>query len=60
MARAKAPAKGSRISRNEAETFYVLYNQYGSYKAVAKATGRSDTAVAKWVKILKAEKGEAI
>jgi len=49
------PVKGSRISRVEAERFVALYNQFGTYQAVAEITGRSASAVSKWVKILQAE-----
>lgn len=49
------PKKGSRISREEAERFLVLFNQLGTYQEVAKITGRSASAVSKWVKILQAE-----
>lgn len=51
----KLPKKGSRISRLEAERFVELYNQLGSYKAVADITGRCADSVSKWVKILQAE-----
>lgn len=47
--------KGTRISRAEAEQFVVLYNQLGTYKAVAEAMNRSPEAVSKWVKIMQAE-----
>ena len=47
--------KGTRISRNEAEQFVVLYNQLGTYKAVADIMGRCPDAVSKWIKILQAE-----
>ena len=53
--RTNLPAKGSRISRMEAERFVILYNQLGTYQAVAQMTGRSASAVSKWVKILQAE-----
>lgn len=43
------------ITRAEAEYFLALYNQYGTYQAVADITGRSATSVSKWVKILQAE-----
>lgn len=49
------PQKGSRISRIEAENFLRLYNQLGTFQAVADMTGRSLSAVSKWVKILQAE-----
>lgn len=49
------PKKGSRISREEAERFVVLFNQLGTYQKVAEITGRSASSVAKWVKILQAE-----
>lgn len=48
-------AKGTRISRSEAEKFLVLYNKLGTYKAVADKMDRSSEAVSKWVKILQAE-----
>jgi len=52
----KATSKrGTRISRVEAEQFVVLYNQLGTYKAVADAMDRSPESVSKWVKILQAE-----
>ena len=44
-----------KILREEAEYFLVLYNKFGTYQAVADFTGRSSTAVSKWVKILQAE-----
>lgn len=47
--------KGTRISRAEAEHFVYLYNQLGTYKAVAEITGRSPESVGKWVKLLQAE-----
>ncbi len=47
--------KGSRVSRVEAERFVELYNQLGTYKAVADITGRSADTVSRWVKILQAE-----
>ena len=47
--------KGTRISRTEAEQFVILYNQLGTYKAVADAMDRSPEAVSKWVKIMQAE-----
>lgn len=47
--------KGTRISRNEAEQFVVLFNQLGTYKAVADVMNRSPESVSKWVKILQAE-----
>ena len=49
------PKKGSRISRVEAERFVELFNQFGTYQAVADLTGRSASSVSKWVKILQAE-----
>ena len=49
------PKKGSRVSRVEAERFVELYNQLGTYKAVADITGRSADTVSRWVKILQAE-----
>lgn len=49
------PKKGSRISREEAEYFLILYNKLGTYQAVADLTGRSQSSVSKWVKILQAE-----
>ena len=49
------PLKGTRISRAEAELFVILYNQYGTYQAVAKMTGRSASSVSKWVNLLMAE-----
>ena len=49
------PVKGSRISRIEAERFLELYNQLGTYEAVAQITNRSASSVSKWVKILQAE-----
>ena len=49
------PPKGSRISRNEAEDFLRLYNQLGTFQAVANITGRSHSSVSRWVKILQAE-----
>ena len=49
------PQKGSRISRVEAERFLALYNQLGTFQAVAAITGRSASSVSKWVKILQAE-----
>jgi DNA invertase Pin-like site-specific DNA recombinase len=49
------PKKGSRVSRVEAERFVTLYNQLGTYKAVADITGRSADTVSRWVKILQAE-----
>lgn len=55
MARQAITRKGTRISRNEAEQFVVLYNQLGTYKAVADVMNRSPEAVSKWVKILQAE-----
>ena len=48
-------AKGTRISRSEAEKFLILYNKLGTYKAVADKMDRSPEAVSKWVKILQAE-----
>ena len=48
-------AKGTRISRNEAERFVILYNQLGTYKAVADKMDRSPEAVSKWFRILQAE-----
>lgn len=53
--RKNMPVKGSRISRAEAELFVVLYNQFGTYQAVAQMTGRSASSVSKWVNLLKAE-----
>jgi len=53
--RKNMPVKGSRISRVEAERFVTLYNQFGTYQAVAEITGRSASEVSKWVKILQAE-----
>ncbi len=47
--------KGTRISRNEAEQFVILYNQLGTFKAVANIMNRSPESVSKWVKILQAE-----
>ena len=47
--------KGTRISRNEAEQFVVLYNQLGTYKAVADIMDRNPESVSKWIKILQAE-----
>jgi hypothetical protein len=47
--------KPKNISRAEAEHFVILYRELGTYQAVAKITGRSASAVAKWVKILLAE-----
>lgn len=47
--------KGSRVSRVEAERFVELYNQLGTYKAVADITGRSADTISRWVKILQAE-----
>ena len=44
--------KGTRISRNEAEQFVVLYNQLGTYKAVADIMDRNPESVSKWIKIL--------
>lgn len=56
VSRAKnLPKKGSRISRVEAERFVELFNQFGTYQAVADLTGRSASSVSKWVKILQAE-----
>ena len=49
------PKKGSRIARVEAERFLELYNQLGSYKEVARITGRCADSVSRWVKILQAE-----
>ena len=49
------PKKPRNISRMEAEHFLVLYNQVGTYAEVARITGRSESAVGKWVKILQAE-----
>ena len=46
---------GRKITRAEAEYFLALYNQYGTYQAVAQITGRSASSVSKWVKILQAE-----
>ena len=51
----KHRAKGTPISRNEAEQFVVLYNQLGTFKAVAELMNRSPESVSKWVKILQAE-----
>ena len=55
MARQAIARKGTRISRNEAEQFVILYNQLGTYKAVADVMNRSPESVSKWVKILTAE-----
>lgn len=49
------PIKGTRISREEAEMFVVLYRKLGTYEAVAGVTGRSASSVSKWVKLLQAE-----
>lgn len=49
------PKRRRNISRTEAEHFLFLYNQLGTYEAVAKMTGRSSSSVSKWVKILQAE-----
>ena len=51
----KRPEKGSRITREEAKYFLLLYEKYESYQAVAEITGRSASSVSKWVKILQAE-----
>lgn len=43
--------KGSKVSPEEVKTFLSLYNTYGTYKAVADMTGRSDGVVAKHIKL---------
>ena len=47
--------KTSIVSRAEAERFLVLYNQLGTFKAVAELTDRHPDTVSRWVKILQAE-----
>ena len=49
-----------KILREEAEYFLVLYNKFGTYQAVADFTGRSSSAVSKWVKILQAEANSTV
>ena len=47
--------KNSRVSRAEAERFVILYNQLGTFKAVAELTNRHPDTISRWVKILQAE-----
>lgn len=54
------PKRKRNISRAEAEHFLFLYNQLGTYEAVAKITDRSASSVSKWVKILQAESNASL
>lgn len=44
--------KGSKVSPAEAKKFLALYNEYGTYAAVAKKVRRCEGTVSKHIKLL--------
>lgn len=48
-------AKGTRVTQREKQKMWVLYQDLGSYKAVAKKMKRSPDTVAKYVSQKEAE-----
>ncbi len=47
------PKKGSRITPDEIREMVILYDQLGTYAAVARKMGRSADSVSKYIKKIK-------
>jgi DNA invertase Pin-like site-specific DNA recombinase len=57
---ADRPRKGSRITPDEIKEMAILYDQLGTYAAVARKMGRSADSVSKYIKKLKSHDNMAI
>ncbi len=57
---ASKPIKGSRITPEEIKEMVTLYDQLGTYAAVAKKMGRSADSVSKYIKKLKRHDNMAV
>ena len=52
-------AKGTRVTQQEKEQMWQLYNQFGSYAKVAKKLHRSSDTVSRYVREFEAAVGAA-
>lgn len=54
------PVKGSRITPDEIKEMVVLYDQLGTYAAVARKMGRSADSVSRYIKKIKSHNNMAV